>query len=91
MKPEVTKPKTATTSPNPAKTASPEGSAINTPPTMVPIKMLTKVPVSTKALPPTSSSSFKSSGRMLYLAGPKKVDWSPSRNNTTISRATDWV
>ena len=43
------------------------------------------VPVSTSALPPVSSCGRTSSGRMLYFAGPKNVDWRPIKKSTTSS------
>ena len=48
--------------------------AITTPPAMVPSRIARKVPVSTRALPPTNSSSCRSCGRMLYFTGPKMLD-----------------
>ena len=57
-------------------------------PAMVPARMATKVPISTSALPPTSSEGFRICGRMPYLIGPKIVDCRPSRNSTNSNRGT---
>ncbi len=51
--------------------------------------MARKVPVSTIALPPTSSSSLRCWGRIAYFTGPKKVDWVPIRNSTKIKNSPD--
>ncbi len=52
------------------------------PPAMVPSRMARKVPASTKALPPISSSLARWSGRMAYFTGPKNADWLPIKNRT---------
>ena len=58
----------------------------SSPPHKVPTRIETKVPASTSALPPTSSSSRRCCGKMAYLTGPKKVDCKPSRKRQAISR-----
>ena len=56
-------------------------------PASVPIRIATKVPASTSALPPISSSSFRCCGRIAYLTGPNSVECRPSRNSAAISTA----
>ena len=58
------------------------------PPAMVPSRMATRVPISTMALPPTSSVSCRCWGRIANLSGPKKVDCTPSRKTTASSAVT---
>ena len=55
------------------------------PPKIVPSRMAAKVPVSSRALPATSSSSARCWGRMAYFEGPKKADWAPSSSSTANS------
>ena len=52
---------------------------------MVPSRMAKKVPVSTSALPATSSSAASSCGRMLYFTGPTKADCAPIRKRVPSS------
>ena len=58
------------------------------PPAMVPSRMATRVPISTMALPPTSSVLCRCWGRIANLSGPKKVDCTPSRKTTASSAVT---
>ncbi len=52
---------------------------------MVPPRMARNVPISTSALPPTSSSSVSCCGSIEYLTGPNSADWVPMQNSTTSS------
>ena len=88
MKKAPATPAAATAITVPATISRPPSTPTIMPPKMVPIKMARKVPVSISALPPTSSSSRRWSGRMLYFSGPKKADWVPIRNSTNISSHT---
>ena len=64
MKPAATRPKTANTTQAAAAAVCPmSGMATNMPPTMLPSRMATKVPISTMPLPPTSSRSCSTSGK----------------------------
>ena len=47
---------------------------------MVPARMARKVPISTRALPPTSSCSRSATGRIEYFTGPNSADWVPMAN-----------
>jgi len=49
------------------------------PPIIVPIRIATKVPISTMPLPPTSSVFARCWGRYEYLTGPNTVEWTPIR------------
>ena len=49
--------------------------------------MATKVPISTKPLPPTSSVSCRCCGRIENFKGPKKVDCTPNKNSTASMAA----
>src|SRR5438094_835057 len=60
------------------------------PPRIVPSRMAAKVPICTRALPPTSSSAWRCCGRMLYLTGPKTAECVPIRKTTPSSRGTLW-
>src|SRR5438034_856608 len=60
------------------------------PPSIVPSRMAAKVPICTRALPPTSSSAWRCCGRMLYLTGPKTAECVPIRKTTPSSRGTLW-
>ncbi|MCY1396484.1 hypothetical protein D9M71_114590 [compost metagenome] len=55
---------------------------------MVPARIARKVPISTRPLPPTNSSSRKAWGRMEYLTGPNSAEWVPMANsaNSIIHR-----
>ena len=77
----ATNPAAATAKPAPAIHAGCPPAPARTPPASVPSRMATKVPLSIKALPPTSSSSRRCCGRMAYLTGPKSVECRPSRNS----------
>ncbi len=60
----VMRPSTASTTQATATVAWPmPGSATSSPPTTLPIRMATKVPISTMPLPPVSSRSFSACGR----------------------------
>ena len=60
------------------------------PPRIVPSRMAAKVPICTRALPPTSSSAWRCCGRMLYLTGPKTAECVPIRKTTPSNRGTLW-
>ncbi len=72
---------TSTTAP-PTRLAQPP-LAIRIPAHRVPPRIARKVPISTNALPPTSSSSSSAWGRIEYLTGPNSADWVPMANSTT--------
>ena len=55
---------------------------------MEPSRMARKVPISTRALPDTSSLSSSCWGMMEYLIGPKKVDCRPMQNSTPSRKYT---
>ena len=76
------RPATASNATATAITGPGTGAFIITPAINVPTRMATKVPISTSALPPTSSESFSAWGRMAYFTGPKKADCTPVRNNS---------
>src|SRR3990172_1589449 len=61
----------------------PDGRATRSPPRMVPRRIAAHVPVSTSALPPTSSRSSRVCGRIEYFTGPNTVEWTPIRNRAT--------
>ena len=63
-------------------------SAINEPPAIMPASTASEVPISTRPLPPTSSSFFSACGRIAYLIGPNIVECRPIRNSTTNSSQT---
>ena len=64
MKPAATLPNTAATSDTVATQVGPtSGSATSAPPSMVPSRIATNVPISTRPLPPVSSESCKCWGR----------------------------
>ncbi|MNI58958.1 hypothetical protein D3C73_1140930 [compost metagenome] len=50
---------------------------------MVPARIARKVPISTRPLPPTSSSSCKAWGRIEYFTGPNSAECVPMANNAT--------
>ena len=52
---------------------------------IVPIRIATNVPISTRPLPPTSSDDLRCCGRYAYLTGPNTVEWTPIRNVQTYS------
>ncbi len=45
--------------------------------------MLIEVPISTRPLPPVSSSGASTDGRIEYFTGPNSVDWAPVANRAT--------
>ena len=51
----------------------------------VPSRIARKVPISSSALPPTSSSVSSTCGSSPYLAGEKKVECAPIRNSAASS------
>ncbi len=53
------------------------------PPAMVPSRIATKVPISTRPLPPVSSEADRCCGRYAYFTGPNRVEWHPMRNTQT--------
>ncbi len=54
---------------------------IITPALMVPARIARKVPISTSALPPTSSLSRRCWGRIEYLTGPNSAECVPMANS----------
>jgi hypothetical protein len=50
---------------------------------MVPARIARKVPISTRPLPPTSSSSRKAWGRIEYFTGPNSAECVPMANSAT--------
>ena len=66
-------------------------SATMTPPITVPVRMARKVAVSTSALPETSSSRFRWSGRMPYFTGPNRAESTPVRNSATNRSVAECV
>ena len=68
----------------PAIQYSPCSKSKKIPAVIVPTKMAIKVPISTKALPPTSSSSSSCCGNSANLTGPKREDCSPIKNSNNI-------
>ena len=69
-------------------TSGPSLRAMSTPPTIVPARIASDVPVSTSPFPPTSSSSLSIRGRIEYLTGPKSVDCRPKRKRVASRSAT---
>ena len=61
----------------PAYSGPPGTIATRRPPAIVPSRIATNVPISTRPLPPISSSGFKCCGRIEYLTGPKIVECTP--------------
>ena len=57
------------------------------PAAIVPPRIATKVPISTRPLPPVSSSSRRCCGRYAYFTGPKRVECTPMRNTAAYSSA----
>ena len=53
---------------------------------MVPARMARKVPISTSALPPTSSSSRRAAGRIEYFTGPNSAECVPIANSAASIR-----
>src|SRR5690606_3538582 len=53
---------------------------------MVPARMARKVPISTRALPPTSSCSRRAAGRIEYFTGPNSAEWVPMANSAASIR-----
>ena len=56
-------------------------------PAIVPSRIAKKVPASTSALPSSSSSGAKRSGRIAYLIGPKKAASTPIANSSASRSA----
>ena len=56
--------------------------AISEPPSIMPSRIDSDVPISTKPLPPTSSSLRNACGRIAYLIGPNSVECNPIKNRT---------
>ncbi len=63
---------------------SPAMTKIN-PPKIMPSRMDIEVPISTRPLPPVSSSGLSTLGRIEYFTGPNRVDCRPVRNSATSS------
>ena len=57
------------------------------PPKIMPHRIEIEVPISTRPLPPVSSSGFSTEGRIEYFTGPNSVDCRPVQNSA-ISRIT---
>ena len=84
---EVVNPMTAIIIVAPATQYAPvSGMVIRLVPSMVPNKMATNVPISTRPLPPVSSSGLNTCGNKLYFKGPNKVLCRPMPNTQTISK-----
>ncbi len=85
------RPSTATASTTPATAGAPcpPSSPISSPAPMVPSRMATKVPISTRPLPPVSSCVSRCWGRYEYFTGPNTVDCSPSRKIARYSSGAD--
>ena len=69
----------------PAMTGPAPAMATTSPPAIVPSRIATNVPISTRPLPPTSSSGFRCCGRIAYLTGPNSVECTPISASATIS------
>ena len=76
----------ATATISPATAAEPCRVAI-TMPAIVPRRIAIKVPASTSALPSSSSSGARRSGRIAYLSGPKNAATIPITNSSASSTA----
>ena len=61
------------------------------PPKIMPTRMDMEVPISTRPLPPVSSSGFSTEGMMEYFTGPNSVDCTPVQNSATSSTVMFWV
>ncbi len=57
------------------------------PPRIMPHRIEIEVPISTRPLPPVSSSGFSTDGRIEYFTGPNRVDCRPVQNSATSSTA----
>ncbi len=53
------------------------------PPMIMPDRIEIEVPISTRPLPPVSSSGFSTEGSTEYLTGPNRVDCMPVQNSAT--------
>ncbi len=51
----------------------------------MPIRIEIDVPISTRPLPPVSSSGLSTAGRIEYFTGPNSVDCTPVANSATSS------
>ena len=51
----------------------------------MPIRIEIDVPISTRPLPPVSSSGLSTDGRIEYFTGPNSVDCTPVQNSATSS------
>src|SRR5450830_1498916 len=82
----------ATANPNTssAKAATSPPPRAAKPPTMVPVRMATKVAPSTSALPAGNSSHRKWSGRMPYLIRPNSAAITPKPASAPNRSGTDW-
>ncbi|MNM25258.1 hypothetical protein D3C81_357010 [compost metagenome] len=59
---------------------------VNTrPPTIMPVRIDIDVPISTRPLPPVSSSGRSTEGSTEYFTGPNRVDCRPVQNRATSS------
>ncbi len=61
------------------------------PPKIMPIRIDSEVPISTRPLPPVSSSGLSTEGRMEYLTGPNRVDCRPVQNSAVNRTIRSWV
>jgi hypothetical protein len=65
---------------------------VNTrPPTIMPERIDIEVPISTRPLPPVSSSGLSTDGSTEYFTGPNRVDCMPVQNSATSSTGRLWV
>ena len=55
------------------------------PPSSMPSRIAMDVPISTRPLPPVSSSGLSTEGRIEYFTGPNRADCMPVANNATSS------
>src|SRR5476649_923127 len=79
-------PITATATVAPATSSMPNGlCTTSTAPKISPSRMPTKVPISIRPLPPTSSSGLSRCGRYAYLTGPNSVECTPMPTMAAIS------
>ncbi|MNM80621.1 hypothetical protein D3C81_925930 [compost metagenome] len=61
------------------------------PPAIMPVRMEMDVPISTRPLPPVSSSGLRIDGSTEYFTGPNRVDCRPVQNSAINSTGMLWV
>ncbi|MNV95369.1 hypothetical protein D3C71_1902540 [compost metagenome] len=57
----------------------------------MPVRIAIEVPISTRPLPPVSSSGLSTEGRIEYLTGPNRVDCRPVPNSAISRIVMFWV